>query len=147
MHHILKNEIDLILPQLPTKQKCSIITALVSDFIGLTYEAISSFLHNRRQKALHKAVKAMVSKTTIQCNELMHLENSIVIYGIYNTEILGKFINTIHCIHNITTPYEKLFKGQEDTGLLIIVFKNCNRNICSDVQRIYNIIVHIHKCY
>ena len=66
-HNILKNEIDLILPQLPTKQKCGIITSLVSSFIGLAYEGISSFLYNNRYKALHKAVKAMDSKTTIQC--------------------------------------------------------------------------------
>ena len=33
VHHILENEIDLILPQLPTKQKCGIITTLVSGFI------------------------------------------------------------------------------------------------------------------
>ena len=56
--HILKNEIDLILRQLPIKQKHSIITTLVSSFIGLAYEGISSLLHNRRHKALHKAVKA-----------------------------------------------------------------------------------------
>ena len=31
---ILKNEIDLILPQVPRKQKCGIITTLVSSFIG-----------------------------------------------------------------------------------------------------------------
>ena len=54
-HHILTNEIHLIL-QLPTKQKCGIITTLVSGFIGLAYEGISSFLHNRRHKALHKVV-------------------------------------------------------------------------------------------
>ena len=51
----LKNEIDLILPQLPTEQKRSIITALVSGFIALAYEGISSFLHNKRHKALLKA--------------------------------------------------------------------------------------------
>ena len=77
-HHIWKNEIDLILPQLPTKQKFGIITALVSGFLGLPYEGICSFLHNRRHKALHKAVKAMDSKTTIQHNELMHLDDSMV---------------------------------------------------------------------
>ena len=49
-HHILKNEIDFILPQLPAKQKCGIITILVSSFIGLAYEGISSFLHNRKDK-------------------------------------------------------------------------------------------------
>ena len=48
-HHILRNEIDLILLQLPTKQKHGIITALVSGFIGLAYEGISSFLHKKTQ--------------------------------------------------------------------------------------------------
>ena len=31
-HNILKNEINLILPQVPRKQKCGIITMLVSSF-------------------------------------------------------------------------------------------------------------------
>ena len=75
MHHILKNEINLILPQLPTKQKCGIITALVSGFIGLAYGGNSSFLSNRRHNVLHKAVIPMDSKTTIQHNKLMHLED------------------------------------------------------------------------
>ena len=111
VHHILKNEIDLILPQLPTKQTCGIITALVSGFIGLAYESTSSFLHNRRHKALQKAVKAMDSKTTIQHNELMHLEDMMVIYSIYNAKILDKLTNTVHHIHNIALPNEKLFVG------------------------------------
>ena len=86
VHHILKNEIDLILPQLPIKQKWGIITALVSGFIGLACEGISTFLHNRRHKALHKAVKALDNKTTIQHNKLMQVEYSMVMYGIYNAE-------------------------------------------------------------
>ena len=84
------------------------ITALVSGFIGLAYEGISSFLHNRRHKALHKAVKAMDNKTTIQYNKLVHLENSMVMYGIYCAETLEKPINTVHHIYNITSPYDKL---------------------------------------
>ena len=47
-HNILKNEIDLILPQVPRKQEHEIITTLVSRFIGLaSYEGISSFLHHK----------------------------------------------------------------------------------------------------
>ena len=42
-HNILKNEIDLILPQVPRKQECRII----SSFIGLAYEGICSFLHHK----------------------------------------------------------------------------------------------------
>ena len=85
------------------KQKRGILTALVSCFIGLAYEGISSFLHNRRHKTLHKAVKAMDKKVTIQCNKLMHLEDSMVIYGIYNSETLVKLIDTGHHMHNFTS--------------------------------------------
>ena len=46
-HNILENEINLILPQVPRKQKCGIITTLVSSFKGLAYEGISSFLHHK----------------------------------------------------------------------------------------------------
>ena len=42
-HNILKNKIKPLLPQI-SKQKCGIITTLVSGFIGLAYEGISSFL-------------------------------------------------------------------------------------------------------
>ena len=42
-HNILQNEIRLLLPQV-SRQKCDIITTLVSSFIGLAYEGISSFL-------------------------------------------------------------------------------------------------------
>ena len=42
-HIILHNKIRLLLPQI-SRQKCGIITTLVSSFIGLAYEGISSFL-------------------------------------------------------------------------------------------------------
>ena len=42
-HNILENEIKPLLPQI-SRQKCSIIITLVSDFIGLAYVGISSFL-------------------------------------------------------------------------------------------------------
>ena len=46
-HNVLKNEVDLILPQVPGKQKHGIITTLVSSFKGLAYEGISSFLYHK----------------------------------------------------------------------------------------------------
>ena len=65
-HNILRNEINLILPQVLRKQKCGIITTLASSFIGLAYEAISSFLHHKQNKALHKVVRAKENKAEIQ---------------------------------------------------------------------------------
>ena len=47
VHNILKNEINLILPQISRKQKYGIIITLVSSFIGLAYEGISRFLHHK----------------------------------------------------------------------------------------------------
>ena len=46
-HNILENEINLILHQISRKQKYGNITTLVSSFIGLAYEGISSFLHHK----------------------------------------------------------------------------------------------------
>ena len=68
VHNILANEILLILPKFPKtrKEKRGIIMSLISGFIGLAYEDISSFLHNRKHKDLHKAVKAMETKVDIQ---------------------------------------------------------------------------------
>ena len=77
-HNILENEINLILPQIPGKQKCGITTTLVSSFIGLAYEGIPSFLHHRQNKALHKVVNAMDNKVNFQGNKLMQLESSML---------------------------------------------------------------------
>ena len=80
VRHILKNEVDLILPKFNEgwKNKRGIFSAIITGFIGLAFEGISSFLHNRRHKALHKAVKAMSATPDMQRNKLMHLENTMV---------------------------------------------------------------------
>ena len=98
--------INIVLPNFPEnrKEKRGIFATLISGFIGLACDGISSFLHNRR----HKAVKVMNGQTT-QYNKLMHLENLMVMYGIYNAETLENFINIVHSMHNSTTEIENLF--------------------------------------
>ena len=66
----------------------------------------------------------MDSKTTIQCNKLMQLENSILMYGIYNAETLEKLINTLHHIHNTTSSHERLFVGQQSSLTLASLYAN-----------------------
>ena len=53
-HEILKNEVDLILTKFYTecRNKRGIFGAIISGFIGLAFEGISSFLHHKRHKAL-----------------------------------------------------------------------------------------------
>ena len=93
------------------KEKRCIITSLITGYIGLAYKGVSSYPHNKRQKALHKAVVKMENKMTLQCNKIIHLEDSMVIYGIYNSEPLEKLINTVHKMYNFTTSNQKLFAG------------------------------------
>ena len=116
-YHILKNKVDLILSKFPEGRKskrgiCSKIISGISGFLGLAFEGISSFLHDRRLKALHKAICAMSSKVDTQRNKLIHLEDTLVMYEVYNTETLEKLIKTIHILHSRQSMYEKLFAGQ-----------------------------------
>ena len=51
-------------------------------------------------KILHKAVKAMETKRDKKHNKLIYLEDTTVMFEVYNTETLEKLINTIYCMHN-----------------------------------------------
>ena len=61
---------------------------------------------------MHKVFIAMEKKVGLQCNEIVHLENVMVMYGIYNSEALEKLISTVHKMPNTTTLKEKLFAGK-----------------------------------
>ena len=71
VHHILKNEVDLILPKFYMEQrnKRGFFGAIISGLIDLAFEGISNFLHHKRHKALHKAVKAMSISMDMQRNK------------------------------------------------------------------------------
>ena len=85
---ILTNELALIIPTFnkQDRQKRGIITSLITGFIGLAYEGSSSFLHHKRQKALHKAVHTIKNKVDLE-HKIFHLEDSMVMYSVI-TEIL-----------------------------------------------------------
>ena len=80
--------------------------------IGLAYEGISSFLHHERHKALHKAVAVMDKKTSIQHNRIHHLEDTMIMYDVYNSDTLTDLIDTVHRMQNFTTWNEKTFAGK-----------------------------------
>ena len=67
----------------------------------------------------------MDSKTTIQCNKLIQLENSMLMYGVYNTETLEMLINTVDLIHNTTSSHERLLAGQQSS----LTFRSLYANI------------------
>ena len=69
----------------------------------MVYEGISSYLHNKRQKDLQKAFDAIEREVNLERNKVFHLEDSMIMYGIYNVEIVEKLFNTLEIMHNKTT--------------------------------------------
>ena len=94
----------------------------MSGFIGLAYEEISSFLQQKCKNALHNAVNAISNQVNIQHNKLMKLDNTMLMYGIYNAETLEKLIETVHEIHNATSSHEKLFAGEHNHSLFRMLY-------------------------
>ena len=54
----------------------------------------------------------MSIQTDIQRNKLMHLENTLVMYGVYNAEMLERLVKTVNTLHSRQTLYENLFAGR-----------------------------------
>ena len=86
---------------------------IASSLIGLGYEGISSFLHHKRHKALKKAVHAIDKKTDIQCDKIYHLEDTMIMYSVYNSNTLTDFIDTMHieCTIHLLGKREPLQEG------------------------------------
>ena len=66
----------------------------------------------------------MDSKSTVHHNKLMQLENLMLMYGVYNAEMLEKIINTLHHIHNTTSSHDRLFARQQNSLTLRSVYVN-----------------------
>ena len=61
----------------------------------------------------------MENGVNLEWNKIFHLEDSMVMYGIYNSDTLEKLITTVHNMHNKTTWNEKLFAGKLDHWTII----------------------------
>ena len=54
----------------------------------------------------------MDKKTNIQHNRIHHLEDTMIMYGVYNSDTLTDLIDTVHRMQNFTTWNEKTFAGK-----------------------------------
>ena len=52
----------------------------------------------------------------------MKLDNSMLMYGIYNAETLDKLIKTVHGIHNTTSSHERLLAGEHNHTTFRILY-------------------------
>ena len=116
VYEILEKDIGMILPKFEDREqnvklKRQIISALISGFIGLAYEGISSILQHKQEKALQQAMHTMNKRASIEQNRVFHLEDSMIMYGVYNADTLEKLIQMVHKINTKSVWFEKLYAG------------------------------------
>ena len=94
----MTKDIGLILPTYPTEKRPkqgaileSVLGGIASSIIGIAYEGISSFLHHKRHKALHKAMTVMEKKTDLQQNQIHHLEGTMIMQKMKWISLLNDF--------------------------------------------------------
>ena len=51
----------------------------------------------------------MNKRINIEQNRVFHLEDSMIMYGVYNVDTLEKLIQMIHKMNNRSVWYEKLY--------------------------------------
>ena len=83
----------------------------------MAFEGISSFLHHKRHKALHKGVKQINERNDMEYNRVNHLEDTMILYGKYNSDTLTSLINTVHRMHNMASLKERVFVGKMNDWL------------------------------
>ena len=72
----------------------------------------------------------MENKVDLQHNKIFHLEDSVVMYGVYNSDTLEDLINTIHKVHNRTTWNKTVFSTDQGLVPLVLNIQRC-KLICN----------------
>ena len=66
----------------------------------------------------------MNDEAELQHNKLLKLDDTMLMYRIYNAEMLEKLINSVQEMHNVTSSHEKLFAGEHNPTLFRILYMN-----------------------
>ena len=53
----------------------------------------------------------MNKRINIEQNRVFHLEDSMIMYGVYNVDTLEKLVQMVHKMNNRSVWYEKLYAG------------------------------------
>ena len=64
----------------------------------------------------------MNEKANIQCHKLMKMDDTMLMYGVFNAETLEKLIKTVHEIHNTTGSHDRLFAGKHNLATFRILY-------------------------
>ena len=65
---------------------------------------------------------AMNNEADFQCNKLLKLDNTMLMYRIYNVDTLEKLIHTVQEIPNVTSSHERLFAGEHNPAIFRLLY-------------------------
>ena len=119
-YELLQNEVGLILPNLNNRKKrflTTILGTIATKVVNLAFEGISNFLHHKQYKALQKVVNILNSRKGIDHNRVYHLEDTMIMYGKYNSDTLMELVNTVHQMQNVTRWKEQIFVSKMNDWL------------------------------
>ena len=54
----------------------------------------------------------MENKVDLQCNKIFHFDDSMVMYGIYNSNTLEALIDTVHRLHTNLPVMKNCLQGE-----------------------------------
>ena len=64
----------------------------------------------------------MNEKANIQHNKLMKMDDTMLMYCVYNADCLEKLNKTVHKIHNTTVSHERLFAGKHNLATFRVLY-------------------------
>ena len=73
----------------------------------MAFEGISSFLQHKQEKALQQGMYTMNKRVNIEQNRVFHLEDSMIMYGVYNVDMLEKLIQMVHKMNTKSDWFER----------------------------------------
>ena len=96
----MTNDLYTIFPELiTTERKARALAAMIpapSGIIILTAEEVSSYLHEKRNEAMAKAMRTLNENTSQFRNMVSQFENDFFMYSQYNLEITEKIIEYLN---------------------------------------------------
>ena len=69
------------------------------------------FLQHKQDKVLQQAMHTMNKKASIERNRVFHLEDSMIMCGVYNVDTLVKLIQMVHKMNTRLVWFEQLYTG------------------------------------
>ena len=65
---------------------------------------------------------AINNEPNFQHNKLLKLDNTMLMYRIYNADTLEKLINTVQEIHYVNSSHVKLFAGEHSPAIFQLLY-------------------------